>query len=49
MRAIRGHDCDHQLGLARDVVRLAEAAEASVRKGGDVVPLTEDELVPGIA
>jgi predicted dehydrogenase len=49
VRAMRTRDADQHLDLARDVVRLAEAADASLRSGGGVVPLTEDELVPGAA
>src|SRR5437764_11074231 len=37
LRAMRSRDADHQLDLARNVVRLAEAADASMRSGGDLV------------
>lgn len=45
-RAIRtGELPDHGLDLARDVVRLAQAADASLESGGEQVTLGEGELV----
>jgi predicted dehydrogenase len=49
VRAMRSRNSDHPLELARDVVRLAEGADASLRSGGELVSLTEDELVSGSA
>ena len=46
LRAIRNHDRpEHSLNLARDVVRLAEAAHASLANGGERVALGEDTVM----
>jgi predicted dehydrogenase len=46
VRAIRfGEQPEHGLALARDVVRLAEAAEASLEHGGEKVVLGGEELL----
>jgi predicted dehydrogenase len=48
VRAIRfGELPEHGLALARDVVRLAQAADASLANGGEKVTLDEDTLVRG--
>jgi predicted dehydrogenase len=50
LRAIRARErpqCD--LGLARDVVRLAEAAHASLASGGERVALEEDTVISPVA
>jgi hypothetical protein len=50
MRAIgTGELPDHGLALARDVVRLSEAAEASLVNGGEKLALGDDELIRGVA
>jgi predicted dehydrogenase len=46
VRAVRfGELPEHGLALARDVVRLAEAAAASLESGGEKIALGDDELV----
>jgi len=48
VRAIRfGEQPEHGLALARDVVRLAEAAEASLKHGGEKVVLGGEQLLGG--
>lgn len=48
VRAIRfGETPAHGLALARDVVRMAEAADASLGNGGKRIDLGEDKLVQG--
>jgi predicted dehydrogenase len=48
LRAIAGRGIpEHRLDLARDVVRLAEAADASLANGGAHVPLGKGALIPG--
>ena len=42
---LQGHDSGHDLRLARDVVRLAEAADASMMSGGIQVSLDTDKLL----
>jgi predicted dehydrogenase len=50
VRAIQtGELPEHGLALARDVVRLAEAADSSLDNGGAQVELREDQLVPWAA
>jgi predicted dehydrogenase len=50
VRAMRtGELPEHGLALARDVVRLAEAADSSLDNGGAQVALGEDTLVPWVA
>jgi predicted dehydrogenase len=49
VRAIGGRERpEHDLCLARDVVRLAEAAHASLENGGERVALGEDQLMPQV-
>ena len=46
LRAIRSRDRpEHDLSLARDVVRLAEAAHASLASGGERVSVGEDTVM----
>jgi predicted dehydrogenase len=46
LRAIRSRDRpQHDLSLARDVVRLAEAAHASLASGGERVAVGEDTVI----
>jgi predicted dehydrogenase len=40
-----GSRSDHALDLARDVVRMAEAADASLQAGGEQVALDRDEVM----
>ena len=42
-----GSRSDHALDLARDVVRMAEAADASLQAGGEQVALGRNALIPG--
>lgn len=45
VRGISGGRTDHPLDLAHDVVRLAEAADISLRNGGEQIPLAQDALL----
>jgi predicted dehydrogenase len=49
LRAIRGERPEHDLSLARDVVRLAEAAHVSLANGGERVALTGETLMSQVA
>jgi predicted dehydrogenase len=50
LRAIRGSERpEHDLSLARDVVRLAEAAHTSLASGGERVALSGETLISQVA
>jgi predicted dehydrogenase len=50
LRAVRGGQRpEHDLSLARDVVRLAEAAQSSLEHGGERVLMDDDSLMPEVA
>ena len=50
LQAIRGRGRpEHDLSLARDVVRLAEAAHASLANGGERVALGGETLISQVA
>jgi predicted dehydrogenase len=50
LRAVRGRERpEHDLSLARDVVRLAEAAHTSLANGGERVALAGETLMSQVA
>jgi predicted dehydrogenase len=50
LRAIGGRERpEHDLSLARDVVRLAEAAQTSLANGGERVPLAGETSISQVA
>jgi predicted dehydrogenase len=49
VRGLRGESFDNDLELARDVVQLAEAADASLRNAGELVVVTDSQIVQSAA